>query len=135
MHFAVFNAATADFRAVLGLESYFFLLDTFPFSFSLHLKMDQNLDLKDLRVPTFIPFEVDDIKKTKKATKRKRVAQPDSKPNKRKAKKVVDKGKLSITIVTVVIQVLISSCLIVDGTLDDFIVADAKVEKPTQVSL
>ncbi|CAO3654187.1 unnamed protein product [Mucor hiemalis] len=111
MYFAVFNAATADFRAVLGLESSFFLLDTFPFSFSLHLKSIKIYNLKDLRVPTFIPFEVDDIKKTKKATKRKRVAQPDSKPNKRKAKKVVDK---------------------VNGTLDDFIVADAKVEKPTQ---
>lgn len=73
--------------------------------------MDQDLDLKDLRVPTFIPFDVDEAKKSKKATKRKRAAQPDSKPNKRKAKKVIDK---------------------VDGPLDDFIVADAKVEKPTQ---
>lgn len=70
--------------------------------------MDQNLDLKDLRVPTFIPFDVDEGKKSKKATKRKRATQPDSKPNKRKAKKVIDKGK--VTIVTgVVIQVLIST--------------------------
>lgn len=59
--------------------------------------MDANLDLKDSRVPTFIPFEQHvDKSVTKPATKRKRTAKNDStnKPQKKKALKSVKKGKM-----------------------------------------
>ncbi|KAK4520821.1 oxidation resistance protein 1 [Mucor velutinosus] len=59
--------------------------------------MDANLDLKDSRVPTFIPFKQEKADKpvTKPATKRKRTAKNDTaaKPQKKKALKSVKKAK------------------------------------------